>query len=214
MLLAALPLACARTPSRATPRSALDAYAQAVADGRYRDAYASLSAETRAHLSFEAFVETLTDNPEEMRELLRAARTSQNEAEVRATITGVDGQTLELVYEDGGWKIEESAVNLYSQETPRAALESFLAAFDRKRYDVLLRFVPRAHLEGMDEKVLRSAWEGEQKAEMEAIIEGVRAALPNTEIELLGDRAALTYAGGGTVEMVLERGVWKIEDFR
>jgi hypothetical protein len=146
--------------------------------------------------------------------LVKVILASDDAAEVRATITGKDGQRLELVYEAGAWKVEASALDLYPQETPTKALSSFVSAYDKKRYDVLLRFVPESHLEGMDAEVLQNAWEGEQKAEMDAVVSGVRTALSDPSIEIVGTRATMAMEDGSTVEMVLERGVWKIEDFR
>ncbi len=207
-------VACAGSGATTTPRAALGSYARALDEGRYEDAYAQLSRDTRARISYESFLKLVQESPEERRQLLAAAETEETSSEVRATITGRDGQKLELVLEDGEWKVEASAINLYSQESPKEALESFVLAYDQNRYDVLLRFVPSDHLANMDETLLRAAWEGEQKAEMDSIVEGLRAALPSADIELVGQRATLGYAGNATVELVLEAGLWKIEDFR
>ena len=53
-----------------------------------------------------------------------------------------------------------------------------------------------------------------KKAEIAAIVEGLRASLAQAPIEELAGRASMIYAGGGTVELVLERGLWKIQDFK
>ena len=88
-----------------------------------------------------------------------------------------------------------------------------MRAFDRKRYDILLRFVPDAHLEGLDAGKLRTAWEGPQQEEMQRIVAALKAALPTAQIEETGDRATLAYGSAGTVQLVREHGAWKIEDF-
>ncbi len=53
-----------------------------------------------------------------------------------------------MVYEGGRWRIDANAVDLYGQATPRQAITGFLRAFERKRYDVILRYVPDAEREG------------------------------------------------------------------
>jgi hypothetical protein len=118
-----------------------------------------------------------------------------------------------LVYEAGAWRIDASAIDLYSQTTPEIAVASFVKAFEAKRYDVLLRFVPEAQRQGLDEKSLRAAWEGEQKKEMQQLVQALAASLPRAKAELLGERATLSYGSGGSVELVRERGLWKIEEF-
>src|SRR5262249_14801860 len=50
--------------------------------------------------------------------------------------------------EGGHWRIDAAAVDLYGQSTPRQALMGFLRAFERKRYDIVLRYVPDAEKEG------------------------------------------------------------------
>lgn len=213
-VLCLLCLGCHSQPSAVTPKDAVDAYAQAVREKRYEDAYAMLSREARRELSLAEFEKRLKDSPEETALLLAGLGASSEEATVRAVITGKNGETLELVYEGDAWRVEERAVDLYGQRTPRDALGSFVRAYDAKRWDVLLRFVPESEAQGMDAKVLETAWEGEQKAEIAAIVEGLRASLSAAPIEELGGRASMTYAGGGTVELVLERGLWKIVDFK
>lgn len=215
LLAVCLPLAgCNSPPKLQTPRDALRTYAQAVNEERYDDAYELLSAETRGRLSRQAFMERLRDHPDEVTSLLREVVDQGEASQIRATITGVDGETLELIFEGGAWKLEASALELYPQTEVGEALTSFVRAYDRNRYDILLRFVPDSQLVGMDEKVLRTAWEGEQKAEMDAVVEGIRVSLANPRIELVGERATMAYEGDGTVELVLEQGVWKIEDFK
>jgi len=207
-------LACHAEPAPVTPKQAVDAYAEAVRQKRYDDAYALLSRDARAQLTREEFQRRLERDPKETELLLAGLGASSEEALVRATITGKNGETLDLVYEAGAWHIEERAVDLYGQRTPRDALSSFVRAYDAERWDVLLRFVPDADREGMDEKVLRTAWQGEQKSEIEAVVEGLRVSLVSAAIEELAGQASMTYAGGGTVELVSERGVWKIVDFK
>jgi hypothetical protein len=47
---------------------------------------------------------------------------------------------------------------------------------------------------------------------MEQILAALKQALPNASIEETGERAALPY-GAGTLQLVREHGLWKIENF-
>ena len=68
---------------------------------------------------------------------------------VTASVILPNGDELLLVFEGGKWRLDAAAVDLYGQATPRQALIGFLRAFERKRYDVILRYVPDAEKEGL-----------------------------------------------------------------
>lgn len=211
-LVVLLTMGCAVESRPATPREALLGYANAVRDGRLEDAYALLSAEAKKELSYEAFRRMVTENPQEMQELAAGLTRPSGAPEATATVTTPDGQTLLLILEDDNWRIAASAIDLYSQVEPRVAVASFVRAFDNRRYDILMRFVPDEKREGLDTQALRRAWEGEQKEEMTHIVRALDAALPTARVERLGDRATMAYGAAGTVELVQEHGLWKIED--
>jgi hypothetical protein len=213
-LLAVWLTACSAQKPVQTPQSALDAYAQALAAGDVRGAYELLSDQAKNTMSFDAFERMVRENPEEVREIVRALERPKVDPLVTATVTTPDGESLLLVYEDGAWRVDGSAIDLYSQATPRQAVSSFIRAFENQRYDVLMRFVPEPMREGLDEKKLRSAWEGEQRTEVERLVQALKAALPTARVEMLGDRATMAYGAGGTVELVQERGMWKVEEFK
>ncbi len=212
-------IACGSGAPR-SPRSALDQYAEALEQGRVKDAYALLSREAKRSIPYAAFVRMLRDNPSEIKALAEALARPSSPPLVTAMVTAPNGETLLLVYEDGAWKIDGSAVDLYSQSTPEAAVVAFIRAYENKRYDVLMRFVPEGAKRGdakgpaLDVARLQTAWEGEQKEEMDRLTQALRAALPTAKFELIGNRATMAYGAGGTVEFLRENGVWKIEDFR
>lgn len=215
LCLALASLGCSGSSSSSpNPRSSLDAYTAALREGRTQDAYALLSAEAKRTMSYEAFERMVRDNPTELAALVQALERPTAPPYVTARVTAPDGESLLLVYEDGAWRIDASAVDLYGQSTPEQAVRSFVRAFGNKRYDVLLRFVPDAHREGLDAEKLKETWEGEQKEEMEQLVQALAAGLAEARVELVADRATLSYGSGSTVELVRERGQWKIEDFR
>ncbi len=130
------------------PSDTLRSYAQALEQGRVDDAYRLLSDEAKRSMSFEAFSRAVRENPEDAVEIARAIARPASDPVVTATVTVPNGEELVLVYEGGKWRIDASAVDLYGQATPRQAMLGFLRAVDRKRYDVILRYVPDAEIQG------------------------------------------------------------------
>lgn len=197
----------------ANPRDVLTAYAHAIEIGNAHDAYALLSDDAKKSMPFEAFARMVKENPQEMRAIAASLVRPSEAATVTATVTTPEGESLLLRYEGGHWHVDRSAIDVYAQDTPEAALRSFVRAFHNKRYDVMLRFAPDSKREGLDENRLRTAFEGEQREEIERLTQAIEAALPTAVIEHLGERATMSYGSGGTVELVREHGVWKIEEF-
>ncbi|HSN98387.1 MAG TPA: hypothetical protein VLS89_08815 [Candidatus Nanopelagicales bacterium] len=144
-----LPACSSNTYVQQGPNDALRAYSRALQEGRVEDAYRLLSDEARRSMSLEAFRRAVKENPEDVREIARAIARPSTEPVVTATVTVPNGEEIQLVYEGGKWRLDAAAVDLYGQSTPRQALLGFLRAFDRKRYDIILRYVPDAEKEGL-----------------------------------------------------------------
>jgi hypothetical protein len=198
----------------ASPQDALGAYSAALREGRSRDAYALLSSDAKKDIPYEAFQRIIRENPDEVMEIGRALARPAAPPRVTAVVKAPNGESLLLVLEDGAWRVDGSAIDLYGQATPEVALKAFVRAFKNRRYDVLLRFVPEAEREGLGAEELRRSWEGEERAELEALVAAVEANLPSSRLEITGDRAAMAFGAGGTVELVREGGIWKVEDLR
>jgi hypothetical protein len=194
------------------PQAVLHAYARALQEGRADDAYRVLSDEARRGVSLEAFRRMVKDDPEGVREIGRALERPTAAPLVTATVTSPSGQELHLVLENGTWRVEASTIDLYAQDTPRHTIQGFIRAIEQKRYDVVMRYVPDAHKEGLDATKLRNAWEGPQKEEIDQKIPALKQALSAGTIEETGDRATMPY-GPGAIQLVREHGLWKIENF-
>ncbi len=205
---------CSSAPPAKGPKDVLDEYAQALDQGRVQDAYVLLSDDAKKTIPFEAFQRMVRENPGEVKEIAQSLTRPSGTPVVTATVTAPDGQTLLLVYEGGRWRVDGSAIDLYSQATPEQAVRAFVRAYKNNRWDVLMRFVPDAKLEGLDAQKLQKAWQGEQKDEMDKLVQALEAALPTARVEHMGERATMAYGAGGTVELVHEHGAWKIEEFR
>ena len=205
---------CGGASASARPHETLRAYSQALEAGRAREAYGLLSSEAKKSLPFDSFERMLKENPEEIRELARSLQRPSTAPRVTATVTPPGGPTLLLVYEDGEWRVDGTSIDLYSQATPERAVAAFLRAYENKRFDVLLRFVPDAQRKDLSAPTLEKAWSSDQKPEVERMMQALRAALPTARFELLGDRATMAFGAGGTLELVREHGAWKVEDLK
>lgn len=208
-----LQLGCLAGNDLQAPQSALRQYAKALSEERIEDAYALLSSEARAHLPLPQFRRMLLENPQEVRDIAENLLQSTQPSEITATVVGPEGNQLELEYEHGAWHIAASALDLYAQHTPQAAIASFVRAFENRRYDVLLQFVPKSEQHELNAEILKESWEGDQALQMERLTQALKASLPQLRVEVVGVRATVGYGAGGTVELVEEDGAWKIEDF-
>ena len=201
------------------PSDTLRAYSRALRERRVEDAYALLATDARRSIPLEAFRRMILESPGDMDEIAAALARPATDPIVTATVATPSGDEVVLVYEHGRWRVDGQSLDLYAQATPRQAIRAFLRAFERRRYDILMRFVPEAkrvsdeRFPALDEERLRASWEGPQKDEMIRITLGIRAALPEASIEETNDRATMTYGAGGTLSLLREHGAWKIEDF-
>ncbi len=207
----ALPLACASQHAN-DPASVLHAYANALEDGRADDAYRYLSDEARRGISLDAFRRMVKDDPDGVKEIARALERPTAAPVVTATVTSPSGQELNILHEDAKRRVDSSTIDLYAQDTPRHAVQGFIRAVEHKRYDIVMRYVPDEHREGLDATKLQSAWEGHEKQEIEQVLAGLKQALPSATIEETGERATMPY-GAGAMQLVREHGLWKIENF-
>ena len=216
-LLAAFALAAASgCAAPRTPSDTLRAYASAVENGQVERAYALLSTEAKRGMSLDGYRRMVRENPTDAKDLARALARPSGDPVVTATATTPSGDEITLVYEHGVWRIDGQSIDLYGQATPKQAVRAFLRAFERKRYDILMRFVPDAKkgdgtLPPLDEARLRESWEGPQKDDMRRVTQGVAAALTSSPIEESADHASLPYGGSGTLTLLREHGVWKVE---
>ncbi|MBI2390047.1 MAG: hypothetical protein HYV09_10700 [Deltaproteobacteria bacterium] len=204
-------------PMANSPRATLRAYADALAEGRADDAWAMLSEDTKKTITKERFREIVKHNREEALDIGKTLARDPGDPYVTAKIPLKNGDVITMVYEDGKWRVEGDALDFYSQATPRQAIVGFIRAFKKKRWDILVRYTPDAHKEGLSPERLQQAWgpdkpEGKQLGDRLAEIE---QALPSAQIEETGDRATLVLSGsGGSVLFVREHGAWKVEDVR
>ncbi len=214
-LVGALALCSCGATTRApkSPREVLDSYATALQAGRAEVAYGMLSDAAKREYSLDAFRRMIRENPDEVKDIARSLLRPSSPPVVTATINARNGESMVLVYQGGRWLIDSSAIDLYAQNTPRQAVSSFVRAFERRRYDIVLRFVPDTKRVGLTPKKLQEAWEGPQKHAMQKLVQAVKSALPSANFEEVGDRATMPFGAMDTVQLIREHGLWKVVDF-
>jgi len=202
--------ACVAIAPARSPNTTVAAYARALRNNDAAAAYALLSPGDRKALSEAEFARTLRENRAEADEL--ATRLEHAAApRVVASVQLDDGSQVELErLERGGFRLVDPLTRFYSQASPRAALESFVRAVERSRWDVVLALMPNADREGLDAARLAASLmpRREELTRLVALLSAER----DRPIEVIGDRATMPYAESFTVRFVREDELWKIED--
>jgi hypothetical protein len=206
----ALPLAGCGGP-RTAPTGTLDRYASALKAKNYDAAYDLMSSSFRAQVSKDEFVRMMRDNPREAADTASRLTGKKSKIEVTAELTYGLGDTLHLVHESGAWRIAENPLAFYDQATPRDALRSFLRAYRLERWDVMLRFVPKAYAQLMTPDTMKTQFAGERKADMANLINMLEANL-DEPIDEQGNEARMRYGAGFEVKFVREDGRWRLRD--
>ena len=208
ILLAASAVACAHKPEG--PAATLQEFGAALARNDLRAAYALTSADFQKRTPFEAFAASLGAHPADTSALGKRVGEQAARVAPRVDVPVAQGETLALVLEGGRWRIEGPVPEAWGQRTPRAALRTFVRALGEKRYDVVMRLVPRRHRVDLTADKLRQYWES-RADDTRALLARLQAALAAPIIET-GDEAHMPYGPEQEVVFVREDGVWRIED--
>jgi hypothetical protein len=211
-LACALALGCASEPTLPpTPEAAVQAFARALNQAKFEQAYALMSSDYRKRVTLAQWKQRLTENPQETLDVSNALTGARNAAEQRAVVTYDDGEQLELRREGDRWFLASNVVDFYDQSTPRSALRAFVSAMERKRYDVVMRLIPSADKEGITTERMEKAWTGDERESVERMLSVLREHLEDP-IEVIGNHATMPYGDHARVQFVREGNDWKIED--
>ncbi|OIP40084.1 MAG: hypothetical protein AUK47_09100 [Deltaproteobacteria bacterium CG2_30_63_29] len=193
-----------------TPQQALNDYAAAVASSDAERAYALLDADYHERVPFETFKERFDAYSKAGEGIVSALESAAGEpAFVDAALPFTEFDTLDIGLTKEGWRVEGGLFNFYGQRTARETLSSFIKAAERKKYDVLMRFVPTDYAAHMSAEQMQKQFEEnpERIQEMIALLKQNQ----NNLITTRGNRAEMKY-GPYTMEFRKEEGLWKIED--
>jgi hypothetical protein len=208
----AVVVALAACGGAADPSSTLDAYEEALRDQDYDAAYALMSEGFKARYSRAEYVRAMKASGREAgitaARLARGHRAIEITAEFRYGL----GDTMRLVQEGGAWRIASNPLEFYGQASPRDALRSFVRAYQAKRWDVMLRFVPTRYREAMTPELMKAQFEGEERGSVAAMMKAIATNLDAPIVERGGTEARMAYGDHGEVTFVLEDGAWKLQD--
>ena len=197
--------------ARRTPERVLKMYVQALKTGQFDRAYDLTSLSFRKRHSRTAFKRLLRENKSGLKHSIGQLKGGPVQTKIQAEVKYGSNETLHLEVEKGRWKIASDPTDFYSQKTPEDALRSFIRAIERKRYNIVLRFVPARWADAMTVGKLKKQWEGGKQKEVTALLKALKENL-KAPIHRSGDRATMPYGEKSEVSFVLEEGVWKIED--
>jgi hypothetical protein len=201
-------LACAHKPEG--PAATLQDFGAALARNDVRGAYALTSADFQKRTSYDAFAAGLGANPADTKALGKRIGDEAAHVAPRVALQLPQGDTVTLVLEAGRWRVDGPAPDPWGQRTPRAALRTFVRALGERRYDIVLRLVPRRHRADLTQDKLRQYWEAHPD-EARGLVARLQAALGAPIVES-GDEAHMPYGQEQEVVFVREDGVWRIED--
>jgi hypothetical protein len=187
----------------------VQAFAAALAEGHPARAYRLLSQAQREAISYDDFKKEIHGNHVESKELAKSL-SEVRRVRVRARVELADGRHLDLSHDGNKFRIDEPLWEFYSQTSPQAALRSFVRAIEASRWDVLLSLMPQADRGGLDAAKLEQnlAPRIEELTRLGALL----ATALDAPIEIVGDRATLTYGESFSMRFVRESDGWKIED--
>ena len=208
LVLLAVSVSCAHKPEG--PAAALQEFGAALARNDVRGAYALTSADFKRRTSYEAFAAGLGGNPADT--MATGKRIGEQAARVapRVEVQLPQGDAVALILEGGRWRVDGPAPEAWGQRTPRAALRTFVRALGEKRFDIVVRLVPRRHRGDLTAEKLRQYWEAHPD-DTRALLARLQAALGAPIVET-GDEAHMPYGPEQEVVFVREDGVWRIED--
>ncbi|MBK9070316.1 MAG: hypothetical protein IPL79_04845 [Myxococcales bacterium] len=195
------------------PGGAIASYRRALERGKFSVAYDMMSAEYRARVSENEFVELMKASPTDVAATVKELGGSFSTAE-RATFRYGVGESIELIVEQGQWRLAHDPSQLYDQSTPHAAVRAFARAYRFSKWDVMLRLVPLPYRDAMSVETVKAQFTGEQKNQMDTLVELLETA-PIEGVAVDGAEATLSLGLAGTVRLVREAdGRWCLRDIQ
>lgn len=228
-VLAVLVCGC-RTARPRDPTATAQRYLELTAGDHPAAAYPLLGDAFTAHCDRTCFARLVGVQREEARRALSELR-SGGEARVDYTVelTLSDGTTLHLRQSEEGvseppadgtrpkapagrappYLLSQNPLDFYPQSTPEEALRSFVRALSAERYSALLRFVPKALADQLNEELLRARFEGAARPGVQAQLAAVKKHW-DEPFQVDGTTARLPLGEGQEVRLVLEQGRWRV----
>jgi hypothetical protein len=195
------------------PAGTVAAFGAALARGDTPGAYALTSAAYRSRTPYDAFAASLAADPAGAKAFGTRAAAAAPRVAPRVDVPLDLGDTMPLVLEQGGWRVDGPAFDPWDQRTPRAALRTFVRAIEARRYDVLLRLVPARYRGPLTAEKLRRYWEEERRDDGPQLLARLRGALTaGVPVAEVGDDAHLPLGPEHEARLVREDGLWRVQE--
>ena len=195
-LVLATALACAHKPEG--PAATLQEFGAALARNDCGRAYALTSADFQKRTPYDAFAAGLGANPADTKAYGKRVGDEAARVAPRVDLQLPQGETVDAGARGRPLARRRARARPWGQRTPRAALRTFVRALGERRYDIVLRLVPRRHRVDLTADKLRQYWEAHQD-ETRGLLTRLQAALaaPIVEIGRRGPHALRPGAGSG-----------------
>jgi hypothetical protein len=209
-----------KTPHASSPLPTGQRYLELVAEGRLDAAYALLDESYRKKCDRTCFKRLAGEQRAEARRALDELRRGGTRVEESAALALPDGTALHLGRvlgepeaprgsEPASFVLQRNPLDFYPQSTPEETVRSFVRAVKARRYEVLVRFVPRGLSADLTAAQIQARFEGEGQA---ALARQLEALTRHWDEPFLVDEksARLPVGDGQEVRLVLEEGRWRI----
>ncbi|MCZ7686053.1 MAG: hypothetical protein M5U28_47755 [Sandaracinaceae bacterium] len=191
---------CGAGPRVEGPTGTVRAFAAALSRGDASATWALLDEDARRGRTEPEHAALAAENAAELAEqgeaLERAAGAGTVSA--RARVALASGETVVLVLEDGGWRIDGGVLDAAGLGTPLDAVAALRRALMRRDLGGVERVLSRQ---------TRAEWEEEVRRLVDATADA-----DDLEVEIEGNRARVRTTGGGSIELVRESGEWRVVD--
>ncbi len=197
VLSGALGTAC--SASVPDPRSAVQAYADAAGRGDAKALYGLLTDQSRVALDLDQVKAIMADERSELAEQAKDLERGDVRVEASAQLRFADGEEATLDLRDGRYGVTSAGTLPGGGRTPRETLEQLRRVLARRSYEGLMRVLSTA---------TRTAIEGDVRGLVDGL-DDPGALL----VRVTGDEALVAVAGGHTITLKREAGVWHVQNF-
>lgn len=229
------PVGCAKNSDRDPLATALR-YLSAAAAGDVETCYGLLGETAQSQCDRACLARILSRQRaefraarDELRSYIASGRSPTTQARYSALVRFRDGSELPLIQPETpsaptgrrsparlAYQIDGNPLSFYPQATPDQALRSFLLAVERKRWDVLVSFLPRAlaaPASGVPYSAdqIRARFEGPAQSDIARQLTALRQHLGEPlKLSPQGNEARLPVGENREARLLLEEGSWRI----
>lgn len=179
------------------PRDAARAYEDAIRRGDARAVRALLSEQAQTTYSEKDVKALLLRDGKELRERAAACVDPAARMEATAVVRGDGDVELGLTLEDGSFHVDSDAALFPRPTTPEAAARALQLALESGRIERVERALSGTRRASLEER-------------RAALIESL-SELDQASIQVSDHRAVIELPDGQVIELVEERGVWRVE---